>query len=118
MPHYPLSQPVAYNKPDAPQLMLNKHPNVAVHKCEINGDTHEIVLFCESHEDITGIPAAHIINVAAMGLQPDDGTEPGVLTESELTAKVHELLTGSQSGSEIWLRPDQYHFLHRTLFKL
>ena len=106
---------VAYSINHAPEELLAKHPNPALHSCSSGA----VYLFCESLEEATGNPAINIINVAAMGLQADDAEDfvEGVLTESALTTMVIELLTGNQSGSEVWLAPNQYHFLQRTLFK-
>lgn len=97
----------AYRKVVAPTDIVTKYPQAAEY---IDG---AIIITGER----SGLVAEDkIINLAPFGVQPDDGTEPNVMTQTQLLDKVAELLALEPVGREVRLSYEQGRFLY-SVFK-
>ena len=97
-----------YNKELAPEALTAKQPNAPTYRDDNLPESIDVLLFIHTLEDVTGTPAENIITI-------DQSEED--LSNAELDAMVDQLLTASQSGSELQIIKERGRYLYDSRFK-
>ena len=97
-----------YNKELAPQALIDKQPQAPTYRDDNLPESIDVLLFIYSLEDVTGTPAESIVVI-------DQTLEE--LPNEVFDAMIDELLSGSQTGSEIQMIKWRGKYLYDTRFK-